>query len=96
MYVKWNKNPRVSDFYKNVLKGDSSKARISVDKVKGTYLVVRPNTVMTDELLLERYIIKQLEANATYMAGVVIAYGIDEELEEIATDMAMRALTETF
>jgi hypothetical protein len=93
VYVKWNVTPAVSEFYKNVLKGDSVKTRLHVDKVKGTYLIVRPNTIMTDELMLERYIIKQLEANANYMAGLVIDDGVDDELEEIATDVAMKALS---
>ena len=92
VYVKWYDLPVAKLFRDQVFEGDMQ-ARVNVDETRGTYWVVRPNTRMTDELLIERYSLQPLWEIATDSALRVLEDGVEEALEEIATDVAMRVLT---
>lgn len=91
IYVKWYDLPVAKLFREHVFEGDMQ-ARLNVDETQGTYWIIRPNTRMTDELLEERYSLQPLWEIATDVALTVLEHGIDEDLEEIATEVAMRVL----
>jgi len=98
VYVKWFPNTK---FREQVLSGDKTKSRVTVDKQKGTYWVVRPNTLLlpSNELLEERADIQELAETATDVALHCLEEDEEEEvamcdLEDTAKNVAMNCLEE--
>ena len=92
VYVKWSDT---TTFQEKVLNGNKETARICLDETKGTYWIVRPNTMVSDELYYERLEISELKETATNVSFSFLD-DIDElvlcDLEEIAMDVALKAL----
>ena len=83
VYLKWNEtNPEVSIFRENVANGNKDLSKVYLDKNKKTFWIVRPNTVISDELFEERYVLAVTKETAEDAAMRVLEddgykYGTD-------------------
>ena len=98
VYVKWFANSVADTFRQHMMSGNKKKSRVIVNKAKGDYWIVRPNTAYpSDELLEERLYIEELAEEATDVAMRCLYEDEEEELalcdlEETAKNVAFNCL----
>jgi hypothetical protein len=99
VYVKWFNNNIATALQQHIIRGNKKLARVNVDKTKDIYWIVRPNTVISDELMSERIDIHELRIVAENVAHSVLEEEYDDddmdilyELKRMATCIAMRVL----
>jgi len=97
VYLKWSTNSAVNTFREHLLSGNKKNSRVTVNKKKGTYWIVRPNTAFPSaELLDERLDLEELAETATDVALRCLDEDEDDlvlyDLEETAWSVALSLL----